>query len=375
MPASLSHRADYIDVLLEETRRLGVAIKLDSEVEYVDFETPWLRLVNGQVYHADVIIGCDGTSNPPETQHRDYANVLVGVHSKIRTQLHPSIQPQHGGSFAYRVLFTPSQLSSPTLQHILTTRSCRLWLGPQVHAVFYPVRNGATFNLVFIVADAELNARCQGGDSLAPMREWMADWDPALREMLAVATELARFPLLELEELPSWGRGCVAVMGDAAHPMLPYLGQGAAIAVEDAAILGTLLGRLTQHASWQGRFRNHHIPAILTAYAAIQRPRAALVVAQSREQGSFNHLAPGTAAQRERDAEYAAFDWGACVSRSGWVDAAFNRELLGRRAVDVAEDMFGVMLRDAAFGDFLEKIPCVSEQAIYEPAEDTVCKL
>lgn len=248
------------------------------------------------------------------------------------------------------MLFTPTQLSSPTLRHITSSRSCRLWLGPLIHAVFYPVRSGAAFNLVVIVADAQLNERCEGVHALRHVSEAMRDWDPVVKEMLLTATTLMRFPLMELGELPSWGKGYVTLAGDAAHPTLPYLGQGAAMAVEDALILGTLLGQLTEHLSPSCPVKPH-VPTVLNAYASIQRPRTATIVSHSRLQGMFNHFPPGTPAQWERDAEYAAFDMESCVSFSPWVDAAFNRLVLGYKAGDVAMAVFRRLVKQGAFDD------------------------
>lgn len=76
------------------------------------------------------------------------------------------------------------------------------------------------------------------------MRETFRDWDPRLTEMIAKLTMALKWKLCHHEELSTWVKGCVALLGDASHPTLPYQAQGAAMAVEDGAVIGTLLGRL-----------------------------------------------------------------------------------------------------------------------------------
>lgn len=200
-----------------------------------------------------------------------------------------------------------------------------------------------------IIADHELNHRCQSGNTLDLLREHLAGWNPVVRGLLQTVQGLTRFPLLSVEDLPSFTSARVALMGDAAHPAVPYLGQGAAMAVEDALVLGTLLGNLTRFsASLSSGSLKARIPTILQAYDAIQRPRTTTIVAESRHHGHFNHLARGPE-QRARDAEFAAFDAETTVSECPWIDSDFNREMLGRDVEAVTAVEFGRLVAEGLF--------------------------
>lgn len=341
------HRADYIDVLLEEADRLGIQIRLGCEVKEVNTGAPCVRLVNDEIVTAHIIIGCDGMST--SLLLKLSSNLQPGINSIVRKAMYPTIRPQPTNTSAYRALLTRSQLLSPLFTSVTTSSKCHFWLGPRAHIVLYPIHGGETFNLVVIVADHELNRRCQSGNMLEVVREHLAGWNPVVRGLLQAVQGLTSFPLLSVEDLPSFASARVALMGDAAHPTVPYLGQGAAMAVEDALVLGTLLENLTRFwSSLSSGSLKAHIPTILQTYDAIQRPRTTTIVAQSRRHGYFNHLARGPE-QRARDAEFAAFDAETTVSKCPWVDAAFNREMLGRDAEAIASVEFGRLVAERLF--------------------------
>ncbi|KAH7175414.1 hypothetical protein EDB81DRAFT_939572 [Dactylonectria macrodidyma] len=325
------HRADYIRVLLDEASRLGVQIRLGCEVEEVDTQAPWLRLANDEIVTADVIIGCDG------------------VGSQIRAAIYPDIRPRYTVAMAYRALLTRDQLSADLFMPVVASSKCHFWLGPQAHIVMYPVHGGDTFNLVIIIEDFTLSRLYKHGDVLALVREYLMDWNPVVTELLQMVQQLVIFHLWNVEDLPSFTSERVTLMGDAAHPTLPYLGQGAAMAVEDALILGTLLGKLTQHAPSQSiENLKARAPTILQAYDTLQRDRTTNIVAKSQTQGHFNHLYPGEE-QRERDADFAAFDAETTESKCPWVNSAFNREILGRDSEAVAVAEFKRLMADGLF--------------------------
>ncbi|KAF7548956.1 hypothetical protein G7Z17_g6715 [Cylindrodendrum hubeiense] len=325
------HRADYIDVLVDEAKRLGVQTRLGCEVKELNIGAPWVRLASDEIVTADVIIGCDG------------------INSSIRTTLYPDIRPHPTNGVAYRAFITRSQLSSSLFETITASSECRFWIGPQAHLVLYPIHGGETFNLVLVITDARLNRRCENGNILELVREHMAGWNSVVKGLLQAIHELTRFPLYSVEDLPSFTSGLVALIGDAAHPTVPYLGQGAAVAVEDALVLGTLLGNLTRYSSSLGsESLRSRIPTILQTYDAIQHPRTTTIVAESRHQGYFNHLARGPE-QRARDVEFAAYDTEATVSDCPWIDSTFNRELLGRDTEAVAVREFRRLVAEGLF--------------------------
>lgn len=257
--------------------------------------------------------------------------------------MHPSTYPVPTGEYAYRALFTRSQLSSPSFQHLLSTPGiCRCWMGPLANAVFYPLQDGTLFNLVIAIADQNFNNACDEEAMCLSVRDWLWGWDPVLIEMLDVANDLVRFPLYQVETLPFWSKGSVTLMGDAAHAMLPHLAQGAATGVEDGFILGTLLGRLSEHmleSSTHSSLVQKHIGTVLRSYEKLQHDRTAHIVSGSRLTGMIDHLPQGPD-QRARDAEFASYDPETTVSAIPWIDARTNRELLRRKVDEVVEKEF-----------------------------------
>ncbi|QPG94300.1 hypothetical protein C2857_005643 [Epichloe festucae Fl1] len=312
-PWLLMHRADYMRVLRDEASRLGVVVKSGHEVRHIDFSTPAVTLADGHVYKADVIVGSDARPT---------------------------------GEYAYRALLKRSQLSSPSLKHIVSSPGViRMWLGPQANAVLYTLRNGRLFNLVIPIADAAFNASfAKGDDLLGAVKNWLRDWDPVLLEMLGQADQLVRFPLYQVQTLPYWSprSTCVTLAGDAAHAMLPHLAQGAATGVEDGFVLGTLLGRWGQQTTTDTSDRalvQRQIHTVLRSYEKLQHERTTRIVSMSRLTGTLDHLPQGPA-QRARDAEFTAFVPEKCVSGMPWIDARWNRKLLARKVDEVTEREF-----------------------------------
>src|SRR5262249_17721497 len=150
------------------------------------------------------------------------------------------------------------------------------------HLVHYPLRGGTIINVVAIVDEEFCPGEADFWSSPGEpgfLDARFAGWDEAARELLRVAPDWRKWPLFESRPITRWAAGRVALMGDAAHPMLPFLAQGAAQAIEDAAMLGRVLAG--------GR----NIEASLCAYQEARCPRAARVQRESRRQAAIYHLA------------------------------------------------------------------------------------
>jgi salicylate hydroxylase len=177
-----------------------------------------------------------------------------------------------------------------------------LWVGPHRHVAHYPIRNRAWVNAVAITP------------TRTPAREWdpqtwvptgdvselvaqFDGWDSRLTDLLAASTAATRWPLLEREPLPRWSAGRIALLGDSAHPMFPFLAQGAGQAFEDAACLSACLtGAAAADAA-----------AALDRYQLLRMTRATEVQRRSRQASDEEHLPDGPE-QRRRDEQLARHD-------------------------------------------------------------------
>jgi salicylate hydroxylase len=211
-----------------------------------------------------------------------------GVQSFVRKRL---LDPggdglQFSGYEAWRTLVPADRLSPDLL-----LPETNLWLGPDAHVVHYPLRGGTIVNIAVILGKAAKPAHQQdawtnAGDPHSIAARF-SKWHPLLRGLIASAAEWQTWPLFEHEPLSGWAAGRIALLGDAAHPMLPFLAQGAAQAIEDAAALGDAL---TQ---------NPPVDIALSTYAAARRSHTAKVQKASHQQGVIYHLSGPAAAARD----------------------------------------------------------------------------
>jgi salicylate hydroxylase len=166
-----------------------------------------------------------------------------------------------------------------------------LWLGSRAHLVHYPVRGGADVNVVAIAADSA--AARDGADfwnaqrDPAVLQQSFRRWHATARALLAATADWRTWPLFDRAPLEHWSVGRVTLAGDAAHPMLPFLAQGAAQAIEDAAALESALSA------------SGDIPAAFAAYEQARRARAARIQKASRRQGDIYHMSEPAALARD----------------------------------------------------------------------------
>jgi salicylate hydroxylase len=208
-------------------------------------------------YHAAALIGADG------------------LWSRLHALLGDGATPRFAGRSAFRAIIPAAQLPPPEREPIVN-----LWIGPDGHLVHYPVRAGAAVNIVAACGgrwqSSGWNTRV-GRDELLE-RFPTAAWAPA-RQLLAAPEHWQKWPLYDREPSTSWGQGPVTLLGDAAHPMLPFLAQGAAMAIEDAAVLARELARSPVDCA-----------AALRSYESERRPRTARVQREARRNDFSYHL-------------------------------------------------------------------------------------
>jgi len=259
-PYWVVHRADLQQALYEAAvRHPAIAIRLGTRVDD---------------YAADGI-GVTATAVTANGRHEERARVLIGADglwSRIGRRFGP---PQFSRRSAWRAV-VPADAVAPDLRRPET----RLWLGPDAHFVHYPLRGGDEINLVAIVTDdwAEPGWNVPGGrEELLPH---YGRWAGELRRLLQIPDRWQKWALFDRAPVPGpWGEGPVTLLGDAAHPMLPLIAQGGAMAIEDAAVLADRLA--SQRGDPAGACRS---------YEAIRRARTARVQREARENARIYHL-------------------------------------------------------------------------------------
>jgi 2-polyprenyl-6-methoxyphenol hydroxylase-like FAD-dependent oxidoreductase len=210
----------------------------------------------------------------------DYSGAALigadGLWSRLRALLGDGTAPRFAGRGAFRATIPAAQLSPQDREPIVN-----LWIGPSGHLVHYPVRAGATVNIVAVCADRWQSpawSTSAGRDEVLE-RFPTAGWAPAARQLLAAPERWRKWALYDREPSTSWGRGPVTLLGDAAHPMLPFLAQGAAMAIEDAAVLARELAQSPADCI-----------AALRNYENERRPRTARVQREARRADFRYHL-------------------------------------------------------------------------------------
>ena len=252
------HRADYISVLAKALRdespdglHLGAEIIGYTQTE----DAVEVQLADGRRITGDALVGADG------------------IHSPVREQMLGAEKPIFTGNVAWRAVVPMAALGAdgprPT--------ACA-WMGPGKHCVTYRLRRGTLANFVGVVErdDWTTESWTERGTRKAALADFEG-WHPTITRMLGEAEALYRWALFDRAPLPQWVDGRVGLLGDAAHPMLPFMAQGAAMAVEDAWVVAR---EVTQKPS----------PARgLEAYQHLRQTRTGRVQAGSRANAKTFH--------------------------------------------------------------------------------------
>ncbi|KAG0129564.1 hypothetical protein HOY82DRAFT_487982 [Tuber indicum] len=235
-PSHSMHRADLHSALKEiaianEGRGVPATIATSSRVVGVDFEENTLILESGERHSGDVIIGADGV-------HSTLRSAVVGEDS-------PALPSGHS---AFRFLLPVSEiLADPTTaQFAAKTGKLQVWMADDKRVVIYPCRYNLLLNIVCCYTDTRNGSHKEDWSqdaNKAEMLDVFKDFCPPIIALLSKVpvNEIKRWQLLDLPALPTWVKGNVALMGDAAHPSLPYQGQGGAQAIEDGVALAAVL--------------------------------------------------------------------------------------------------------------------------------------
>jgi len=206
-------------------------------------------------------------------------------------------QADETGDAAFRALVPASlMMQDPELRELIENPHLTSWFAPGRHLVAYPIRKGELYNIVLLHPDSESSGSVESWGAegnVEEMKRVFADYEPRVQKILALVQSTLRFRLMDRKPLKKWTHdsGRVTLLGDACHPMLPYRAQGAAMSIEDAAVLGNLLSRIS-HISQLG--------ALLQAYQDLRIGRATEAQQASRINQRVYHLPDGEE-QKRRD--------------------------------------------------------------------------
>lgn len=261
------------------------AIRLDSKCERFEQDgaagTVRVQLADGSMHEGRALIGADG------------------VHSAVRRQLFGDGAASYSGCMAWRGVIPVEKLPAHLVRPVGTN-----WVGPGRHVIHYPLRGGKLMNFVGIVETQRWMA--ESWTQRGTHEECHADfegWHDDVHSLIAYIDVPYRWALMARPPLPHWTQGRVALLGDACHPTLPFLAQGAVMAIEDGFVLGRALAEV------------EGVPQALQRYEAARIGRTSEIVRKSTENGRRFHN-PALA-----DAEGAA----------AYVDREWSRERIAER--------------------------------------------
>jgi salicylate hydroxylase len=246
------HRADLLNTLAAklppETLRLGhrcVGIVQTASSARLEF-------AHGDSVEADIVVAADG------------------IHSTLQKYVVEPTAPEYSGVRAYRGLISPQKLPG------WREAAHMVWMGDGKHFIVYPVRSGRLLNYVGFVPTK--NETIESWSAAGDVEELVASfhgWDSQIARLLETVETCYWWGLYDRRPLASWTSGRLVLLGDAAHAMLPHLGQGANQAVEDGVALAVLL---------KGRDPDE-VPAILQQYEKFRRARSDVIQAEARKNG------------------------------------------------------------------------------------------
>lgn len=304
------HRADLVQLLAQTAEaNPRIELRMGRRVASYDFEAPAVTLASGELLEADAVVACDG------------------IKSAVRDEINRvPLPPQDTGDVAYRILVPAGPLlRDPEMAPLVREPWAMHWMGPEGHAVGYPLRGGELYNVIVDVThSSDLGEPLpedgtqiwKSARSNRELVERFKGWCPQVRKLCAMTGEYLKWKLADFDQLEHWvsASGRVALAGDACHPMMPYMGmysqlcvetvgfasarsdadpltaQGAAQATEDAACIATCLRTYDS------------VPDALREYERIRKPRTTYIARNTRVLQEWLHVYDGPAKEERDDA-------------------------------------------------------------------------
>ena len=256
-PYAVSHRADLHGAIFNAVKReprirfhTGAAV---SELDIRD-DGVRARTQDGRSFGASAVVGCDGVKSVVRAS-------LVGDEARV------------SGHVVYRAVVPAADMPED-----LRWNAPVVWAGPDCHLVHYPLRGGEQYNLVVTFHSRDKEACGVSDGSKEEVLSYFQGIHPTPRQLLDRPTSWKRWSTADRDPVTDWGRGPATLVGDAAHPMMQYLAQGACMALEDAVTLGAAVSAC-----------EYDLPRAFRLYESARAARTARVVLSVREMGRLYH--------------------------------------------------------------------------------------
>lgn len=331
-PHMVGHRASlagslYAGCKSEPAITFHFAAALEAVESFSPKPTIRIKPRDGESYSlkADVFLAADGIKSI--------------ARDTILQELKADARIEDTQQAAYRIMLKREQLEhDPELLELINNDGVIRWIGPKRHIIAYPVSNKTIYNISTAQPDknfaAAPSATYTTKGSKSEMLATFDDFCPKIQRMLGLAPdgEICEWKLRVHSPLPTWVHGSTALVGDACHPTLPHLAQGAAQAIEDAAVLGVVLSHCPDKSP-------ENINKALKVYERIRKDRAETLVELAAENGRALHLGEG-AAKEERDKTFAALKEKKGSVPDKWADADVQKRIYGHDCMKVAEESF-----------------------------------
>ena len=270
-PYFVVHRGDLQTILLDAVRSL-------SQVRLVFGR----GVVSADTEGDEAVVSVDAGAGP-ETYRGGLLVGADGLWSRVAHAIGDHSEAEFSGYVAWRGL-VPVEQAPPAFRK----QETGLWLGPNAHVVHYPLRGGKLINVVAVISDPNSEPGWSRPGDPAVFQRRVRSWSPELKALFEAVGEWQVWSLFDRVPRARWVSGRVGLIGDAAHPLLPFLAQGGACAIEDAAVLSARIDASPGD-----------LPGALRAFETIRRPRAAALQDAGRANGRIYHMPEPLALARD----------------------------------------------------------------------------
>lgn len=331
-PHCTGHRASLAGGLYEACKKeSAIRFNFGHSLESIESFTPQtvftVKARDGESYQvkAAVLIAADGVKSVARTQ--------------LLSQTGLSATTEDTGQAAYRVLLPRDAMESdPEMMALLDSNQVTRWIGEKRHWICYPIASRTIYNMSSIQPDINFasapSATYTTRGSKQAMLDVFSDFCPVVQRMLNLVPdgEVCEWKLRVHKPLPTWVHGSVTLVGDACHPTLPHLNQGAGMAIEDAAVIAEILSRAPNTTP-------EAIKKCLQVYELVRKERTTTLVDLAALSGRTLHLGAG-AAKEERDRQFAKAKTNGGKVPDKWASPDVQQMIYSHDCMKIAAEKF-----------------------------------